>query len=101
MAQIGFGATQGTNSAAFDPVSSVVVLKDIGANSQGTNAGTATITSVKNQFSTTTGGLSGFGGETPEPGTVALLGGGLMAILIGRRRRRRGNSTGPASTTRS
>ena len=76
---INFGSTQTVTHASFPAVTTIAVLKDMDANSAtGANPGTATFTSIKNQFDVI----------TPEPGTVALFGGGLMAVWLARRHRR-------------
>jgi hypothetical protein len=59
----------------FDPVSVVdIVMKDIGV--RGGVDGVATLSAVEQRFS-----------QVPEPGTLALIGAGLLALGVLRRKR--------------
>ncbi len=78
-------STQGVNSLTasgnLGGVQSVTVSKDIQVNA-GTN-GTATISSVTNQFQT---GAGGSGSSTPEPASLFLIGSGLLGLGAIRKR---------------
>jgi len=77
--QTSSGGTNLQSSATFAGVNSLTVSKDIQVN--GGTSGTATISSVTNQFQT------GQGSTVPEPGVTLLLGSGLIGLaMLGRQR---------------
>ena len=74
-------------SATFNPVSSLIVIKNIEL--AGGTDGTAAISEVVNAWSQAGVGVATLSSSVPEPGTLSLLGAGLLMAYLSVTRRLR------------
>jgi len=79
-----------SNYATFAMVTGVGLTKDVSANATGYDATSASVTSFENCFDVAAGGTcGGTTPPTPEPGSLLMLGSGLLGLALLSVRRRR------------